>query len=258
MAQAGKDQPNSAIALLAGIATTNNDYQVRAFTHYEAAQIYYSRGDLWRWRAEAASIYDDSSKSGNAVQTWWRYRLAVQLGDYYLDVNPDLRHDLILANFTVEYDVTENPEPRFYRALINARYGNFREAKSDSEFILKVEPQNPSYRALAAYIAVLEGDKTLLQSFHGESIAEVRALAVLGESAYIGGDMRAAQLWWASAAKEYPLGAILAYYAGKKHLALGHQQVAASLLAECVTMAPDTKEAKDAKELLANLQSPDP
>jgi predicted Zn-dependent protease len=176
--------------------------------------------------------------------------------DYLLDVNPNPDHDLKLADWTVKKDVTQNPEPRFYRSLVNARYGDLRKAKADSDFILKLEPGHPSYRALAAYIAVLAGDKTLLQSFYGEAIKDARALSLLGEAAYLSGDVAGAHQWWSLAAKAYPLGASLAYLAGKKHLTRGQRRVAAALLTECTIMAPNSKEAKEAQDLLAKLQAP--
>jgi hypothetical protein len=79
---------------------------------------------------------------------------------------------------------------------------------------------------------------------------------MLGQAAYLSGDVQGAQKWWVLEAKVYPLGASLAYWAGKKHLARGQQRVAAALLTECTVMASNSKEAKEAKELLATLQRP--
>jgi hypothetical protein len=247
----GQEQVAPAIEILTLIAKTNIDYQVRAFAHYQAAEIYFAHGDWWQWRAEAFGIFDDANKSGRAVQTSWRYRVAIDQSDYLLDVNPDPQHDLVVADWTVQYDATQNPEPRFFRSLVSARYGKLLKAKADSDSILKLEPSNQSYRALAAYVAVLSGDKARLQSLDGEPVTDGRALSLLGEAAYLSGDLRGAQSWWAQAAKAYPLGASLAYWAGKKHFALGQQRVAEALLTECLTMAPDSKEAKEARDLLA-------
>jgi hypothetical protein len=155
---AEKGQVSAAIAVLTGIAKSNSDHQVRAFAHYQIGQIYFAQDDLWRWGSEAAGIF--APDSGMTVQTSWRYRLSSDQSDYILNVNPNPDHDLVLADWTVKYDVTQNPEPRFYRGLIRARYDDLSEAKIDSDFILKLEPDNSSYRALAAYIAVLAGDKT--------------------------------------------------------------------------------------------------
>lgn len=253
---AEKRQTSAAIEILSVIAMTNSDYQVRAFAHYQAALSYFAEGDWWRWGGEAFGIFDDSDKSGDAVQTSWRYRLILNQSEYFLPVNNDPDQDLKLADFTVEKDVTENPEPRFFRGLVNARYGNLEKAKTDCGFILLQEPSNPAYRALAAYVAVLSGDPTQLRSLAGENITEARALSLLGEAAYLSGDVAGARQWWGLAAKAYPLGAGLAYLAGKRHLARGQRRVAEALLAECVTMAPDSKEAKEAKDLLGKSVGP--
>jgi hypothetical protein len=106
---------------------------------------------------------------------------------------------------------------------------------------------------LAAYIAVLDGRKTLLPSFARETITDARALSLLGETAYLSGDLCAAKSWWTQSARVYPLGASLAYLAGKKHLARGQERVAEALLTECTTMAPNGKEAMEAKDLLATI-----
>jgi tetratricopeptide (TPR) repeat protein len=243
-------QAPAAIAILADIATANGDYQVRAFTHYQTGQIYFGRGDWWRWAGEVSSIYDDADKSGGAVQTYWQYRLAYAQSVYLLPVEGEPEAPLKLANWVVKYDVTQSPEPRFFRGLVNARYGNLANSKADSDFILTLQPDNPSYRALAAYISVLTGGKTL-QSSKRESITDARALSLLGQAAYLSGDLGGAQLWWAREAEVYPLGASLAYWAGKKHMSHGQRRVGEALLTESLTMAPDTKEAQEAKELLA-------
>lgn len=254
IALAGQRQSPTAIGILTQIAGSNGDYQVRAFANYQIGQIYFALGDWVRWAGEGAGAFLNSDKSGMAVQTSWAYRLSDARSTYLLDVNTVPNYDLRLADIVVDFDVTQNPEPRFYRGLVNARYGNLPKAKVDSDFIVTQEPGNTSYRALAAYIAVLGGNKAQLQSFAGETIKDARALSLLGEAAYLNGDDAGAQQWWMLAAKEYPLGAGLAYLAGKKHLARGHQRVAVSLLNECATMAPNSKEGEEAKELLAKLQ----
>jgi len=175
------------------------------------------------------------------------------MSDYLLPVHDSPEYDLKLADFLVQYDATEGPEPRFYRGLVNARYGNLRQAKEDSDVILSQEPRHPSYRALAAYAAVLRGENAQLRSFNEESLTDARALSLLGEAAFLSGNPASAQKWWILAAKEYPLGAGLALLAGKKHLVRGHTRIAASLLAECTVMVPNSKEAKEAKDLLAKL-----
>ncbi len=254
LALAEKRQISAAIDLLTSIAKTNSDYQVRTFAYYQIGQIYFEHGDWLRW--SWAPIFLDSDKSGPAVWTSWRYRLASDQSTYLLNLDTQPNHDLKLADYTVEYDVTQNPEPRFYRGLLNARYGNLSQAKTDSDFILSLDAGNSSYRALAVYIAVLGGDKTMLESFSHETIKDARALSLLGEAAYLSGDLGGAQRWWTLAAKEYPLGTGLAYWAGRKHLAYGQKRVADALLNECIAMAPNSKEAKEAKDLPAKSQGP--
>src|SRR5712664_449722 len=178
VALAGQGQIPAAIDILTPIATTNDDYQIRSFSHYQMAQIYFSVGDWWRWRGEAAQIFVE--ESGTSIQTFWRYRLAADQSDYLLDRNTKPDYDLRNADFTVEKDVTQSPEPRFCRSLVNARYGNVRKAKTDSDFLLSVEPDSQPYRALAAYIAALNGDNGQLQPFSGETITDPRALSLLG------------------------------------------------------------------------------
>jgi tetratricopeptide (TPR) repeat protein len=254
LALSEKGQISAAIDLLTSIAKTNSDFQVRTFAYYQIGQIYFEHGDWLRW--SWAPIFLDSDKSGPAVWTSWRYRLASDQSTYLLNLDTQPDHDLKLADYTVEKDVTQNPEPRFYRGLLNARYGNLEKAKIDSSFILSQDPGNPSYRALAVYIAVLGGDKIVLGSFSPETTKDARALGLLGEAAYLGGDTDGAQQWWASAAREYPLGAGLACWAGRKHLARGQKRIAVALLNECFAMAPNSKEAQEAKELLAKSKDP--
>lgn len=248
---AGHGQTADAIALLKQISEANPDPQVRAFSHYQIGQVYYAEGDLWRWGGETASVFDPTA--GRAIQTWWRYRLSYDLSTYLLPIESDPDTPLRLIDGTVENDVTQDPEPRFFRGLLNARFGNPPKAKADCDYILMREPHNPSYRALAAYVAALRGDKTALQSFTGQKISDPRALGLLGEAAYLSGDTAEAHVWWEQAAKIDSSGASLAYWAGKKHLARGQSRVAESLLSECVVMAPESKEAKEARELLAKM-----
>jgi len=245
-----QNQPAVAIAILNGIAKNAADFQVRAFAHYEAAQVYFAQGDWWRWAGEAGMIFDPAG--GQAVQTSWRYRLASDQSTYLLPVDNDPGGPLRLADWTVKYDVTESPEPRFFRALVNARYGNLKQAKIDSDFILKAEPNNQSYRALAAYIGALEGNAAHLHSFAGQTIRDARALSLLGQAAFINGELKLAQDWWTLEARTYPLGAGLAYWAGKKHLARGQKRVAAALLTECITIAPNSDQGKEARDLLSH------
>jgi tetratricopeptide (TPR) repeat protein len=248
---ADKGDVQSALATLAAIARTNGDYQVRAFAHFQAAQIYYSIGDWWRWAGETSSVYDDSDKSGSAVQTFWKYRLALQLTEYLLPTGSTVEGELQSADWTVSYDVTANPEPRFYRSLLNARYGNLEKAKTDSDSILSEEPGNALYRALAAYISVLNGSKVALEAFSEQATMDVRALSLLGQVAYLAGDIAGARRWWKLEAQDFPKGASLAYLAGRKHLEQGQKRIAFSLLSECVAMAPGSKEANEAEDLLA-------
>jgi tetratricopeptide (TPR) repeat protein len=249
MADHGESAP--AVAILKNIAKENPDHQVRAFAHYQSAEIYFALGDWWHWAGEAGAIFDHSGEM--AVQTSWRYRLASDESTYLLPVENDPDTPLRLAEWTVKYDVTENPEPRFFRALLNARQGNLEKAKNDCAFILAQDPQNSSYRALAAYISALEGKKMESQSFAGGKIHDARALGLLGQAAFIGGEREAAKTWWQLEAKEDPHGASLAYWAGKKHFARGQNRVAAALLTECITIAPNGDQAKEAKDLLAKL-----
>jgi tetratricopeptide (TPR) repeat protein len=254
---AAEGRSSEAITLLTSIATSDPDYQVHAFAHYQMAQIYFNQGDWWRSAGEAGQIFNDADKSGTAVQTSWRYRLIFDQTAYLLHANihqPD--YDLKQADFLVAFDVTQNPEPRFFRALVNARYGKLTKAMGDAAFILKIDPSNASYRALKAYIAVLGGDSTPLQAFQGGDISDPRALSLLGEAAYLSGDVAAAQRWWMRAAQADSRAASLAFLAGKKHAARGHQRIAEALLKACTEMAPNSKDSKEAAGLLATLASP--
>jgi tetratricopeptide (TPR) repeat protein len=240
-----------AVTILASVSKINPDPQVRAFAHYQAGQIYLAQGDLWRWGGEAAAIFDPAA--GAAVQTSWRYRLSADQSDYFLPTSNDPDHDSTAADWTVNYDVTDNPEPRFYRALVNSRYGNLQSVKADIDFILQQQPDNPSYRALAAYVQALKGDPTTLKSLSGATISDTRALSLLGQAAFLSGDSTNARYWWAQESKAGTLPATLDYMAGKKHLARGQQRVATALLTECTVVAPASEEARKSSELLLTL-----
>jgi tetratricopeptide (TPR) repeat protein len=238
----------AALAILGELAKFDDDFQVRARAHYESGQIYFAHGDWWRWGGEMGAIF--TPDAGSAVQTSWRYRLGYAYSVYALPVDSVPDTALRLADWTVKYDVTGNPEPRFLRSLMNARYGNLQAAKGDSDAILRLYPDNSSYRALAAYIAVLGGNNAAYQPFDDESIKEPRALGLLGEAAYLNGDDLNAKTWWDAAAKLDPPRGTLACWIGKKHAGRGQSRVAAALLAECQRMAPNSKEAVEAKDLL--------
>jgi hypothetical protein len=248
---AERGQPEAAVGILNNIAESFLDYQVRAYARYRSAQVYMASGDYWRAAGEAALIWNP--KAGISIQTSWRYRLLDEETTYALSESTDHEADLRLAEWAVEKDVTENPEPRFFRALVNARFGNMAKARADSAFILKSEPNNAAYLALAAYIALLEGDKSRLEASAGEELKDVRAASLLGQAAYIAGDTKAAQDWWAIEAKLDRVGAKLAYWTGKKHLTYGQIRVASALLAECSTISPESTEGKQARELLAGI-----
>jgi hypothetical protein len=129
-------------------------------------------------------------------------------------------------------------------------------AKEDAKFILATNPDNLSYRALAAYIGVLTSDRTELEAFRGEQVDDVRALALLGQAAYLADEHDSAQSWWDAQAKIGVTQAKLDCLAGRKHVHYGQTHVATALLAECVAVAPDSTEGKEAKSLLASLTNP--
>jgi tetratricopeptide (TPR) repeat protein len=245
---------DAAIELLSKIASNNPDYDVRAFAHYRAGQLYLAQGDYWRGAEEAALIWDKDVSMG--VQTSWRYRLLYDETAYSVSISDDHDTDLRIAESTVKMDVTENPEPRFWRALLNARFGNLKQAKTDLRFILIARPDNQSYRALEAYIGVLSGDKTRLEGFRGQKVTDARAIRILGQAAYINGDSDAAQAWWMEHAEDDLVWAKLDYLVGLKHLKYNQVKVGTALLAECATVTPDSSEGKRAKEQLAVLMNP--
>ena len=244
----------SAIQVLTAISKNYQDYQVRAFAHYEMGEIYFSQGDWWRWGAESGGIFEPDA--GAAVQTFWRYRLSYARSTYLLPIDSDPQTAVKLSDWVVDFDVTHNPEPVFFRALLNARHGNLQKAKTDIDWLTRVAPENQSYRALSAYAAVLGGDTKKLRYPSVQDISDPRALEILGEAAYLSGEPNAAQNWWSKAATADSIGGRLACLAGKRHLDWGEGPIGASLLAECIAMAPNAREAKQAKELLESLQVP--
>jgi hypothetical protein len=197
-------------------------------------------------------------KVSMGVQTSWQYRLLSDEIAY--SVSEDNEHDTDLrdADRSIKMDVTENPEPRFWRALVSARFGKMEQAKADLKLILGAEPENLSYRALAAYIGVLVGDKTQLEAFRGQQVNDARALALLGQAAYLSGDNEAAQAWWAAQGKIGVAQAKLDCGAGRKHLDYGQTRIGTALLAECAAVVADSREGKEAKQQLSDLANPLP
>jgi hypothetical protein len=61
---AAKKQTNTAIGLLTSIAATDADYDVRAYAHYRAGQLYLAQGDYWKAAEEAALIWDVKVSKG--------------------------------------------------------------------------------------------------------------------------------------------------------------------------------------------------
>jgi tetratricopeptide (TPR) repeat protein len=247
-------QLDAAIPIFNAIGKSNSDYQVRAYAYYRSAESYLRKGDYWRAAGAAAQIWD--SRAGISIQTCWQYRLLSDKMSYFLSESNDHKTPLRLVDFTVEKDITGNPEPRFFRALLNARYGDLIKAKADVDFILKSNPNNPSYRALAAYVSVLAGDDSQLWEFRGQEPKDPRALSLLGQAAFIAGDNKAAQNWWAQEAKIDTLEAKLAYWAGEMHLRYEQKRVATALLAESSAILPSSKEGLDAARLLAQTEVP--
>jgi len=247
-----KKQINTAISLFTNIATTNTDYDVRAYAHYRAGQLYLVQGDYWAAGGEAGLIFDEKASMG--VQSCWQYRVLSNEITYSVSQSNDHDTDLGVADWAVKWDITENPEPRFWRALMNARFGKMDQAKADLKFALAAEPNNPTYRALAAYMAVLAGDKAQLDAFRGQQVADARALALLGQAAYISGDQNGAQAWWSAEGKVGVWQAKLNCGAGAKHVNYDQTRIGTALLAECAAVAPDSL-AKQARKLLAGLSN---
>ena len=251
---AAKKQIDSALSIFTSIAETHPDYDVRAYARFRAGQLYLARGDYWAAGEQAGLIWDRKVSMG--AQTSWRYRLLTEQISYSVSESNDRYTDLRAADGSVEMDETENPEPRFWRALVSARFGNMEQARADLRFVLLAEPDNPSYRALAAYMDVLAGHKTQLEALRGQQVDDERALRLLGQAAYIMGDYDGAQTWWTGQARVSAVWARMDCLAGRKHVNYGQPRVGAALLAECVSIAPDSREGKEAKELLANLPGP--
>jgi hypothetical protein len=137
---------------------------------------------------------------------------------------------------------------------VNVRFGKMEQAKADLKFVLAAEPQNPSYRVLAAYIGVLAGDKAQLEAFRGQQVSDARALGLLGQAAYLNGDYDGAQRWWEAERKISVGEAKLDCGAGRKHVKYGQTRVGTALVAECATVTPDSREGKDARDLLTDLE----
>jgi len=251
---AAKKQLNDAIGILTSIAATHVDYDVRAYAHYSAGQLYLAQGDYWAAAEQAALIWD--AKVSHGVHSSWQYRMLYDQTAYSVSESDDQDTDLRIADGSIKWDVTENPELRFWRALVSARFAKMKEAKIDLKFVLAAKPEDPSYRALAAYIGVLAADKTQLAVFRGKQLNDARALALLGQAAYISGDYEGAREWWTAQGKASVASAKLDCWAGRKHLKYGQVQVGTALIAECATVAPDSPEGKEAKYQLANLRSP--
>jgi len=248
-----KKQTNAAISLFTNIAATHPDYDVRAFAHYRAGELYLARGDYWAAGEQAGLMWN--AKASHGVHSSWRYRLLDEEIVYSVSRSNDHDVDLKDADWAVKWDITDNPELRFWRALVNARFGKMEQAKADLKFALATEPESPSYQALSLYMAVLAGDKTQLEVFRGQQVNDARALALLGQAAYISGDYTSAQAWWEAQAKIGVSQAKLDCLAGTKHVSYGQTRIGAALLAECVAVAPDSREAKEVKEILAGLSS---
>jgi tetratricopeptide (TPR) repeat protein len=248
---AEKHQIKPAIAILTNIGATHADYDVRAYAKFRAAQLYLAQGDYWA-AGEQAALFDRKVSMG--VQTSWRYRLLSDEIAYSVSESNDHDTDLRVADGSIKMDVTENPELRFWRALMSARFGKMEQAKADLKFVLAAEPGNTSYHALAAYIGVLAGDKTQLEAFRDQQVTDARALALLGQSAYLNGDYDSARAWWAAQAKINVVWAKLDWLAGQKHMKYGQTRVGTALIAECATVTPDSREGKAAKEQLEQLK----
>lgn len=249
---AAKGQADAAIAIFTSIATRHPDYDVRAYAHYRGGKLYLGQGNYMEAGVQSGLIWD--KKVSRGVQSSWRYRLLSDETAYSISESNDQDTDFVASDWAVKWDITENPEPRFWRALISARFGKMQQAKADLQFVLAAEPENQSYRVLAAYIGVLAGDKPSLDAFGGgQQLKDPRALSLLGQAAYMTGDYGGAQAWWAAQAKISAVEAKLDCLAGRKHLKYGQARIGTALIAECATVAPDSREGKEAKEQLADL-----
>ncbi|HZT68783.1 MAG TPA: IPT/TIG domain-containing protein [Terriglobia bacterium] len=244
----------AALGVFESISSTDPDYDVRAYAHYRAAQLYLALGDYWAAGEQAGLVWDPKVSMG--VQSSWQYRLLSDQLTYAIS-RGDQNTDFAVADGDIKWDLTESAEPRFWRALISARFGKMEQAKSDLKFILAADGENAAYKALGAYIAALQGDKAALDAFRSQSakVTDWRALRLLGQAAYMLGDRQLAQEWWGALPKEAVVWAKLDYLAGDKHVAYGQLRVGAALLAECAAVTPDSREGKQAKELLAKLET---
>jgi tetratricopeptide (TPR) repeat protein len=242
------------ISILEDIAHRNTDYQVRSFAFFEESQIYLAHANWGQWGRGAASIYLNAQEAGQAIQTFWRYRLAFAQSSYYLDTRGEEGLDLRLADLVVKFDVTDNAEPHFYRGMLNARFGNLSSAKADVNFVLKADPENQSYQALGAYVAALSGDSNKLRAMSSRAApTDASALMLMGEAFFLTGDVPNADRYWNLAHSAYPAGASLALMAAKKHLAKGQTAVAKVLFSECLAMGSNSKETQEAEEALSAL-----
>lgn len=265
--QAGLGQFPAALRLLDEAIAGTDDNQVKSFAHYYKGQLFYAQGDFVRWDVETALIYDRAWPAGMAVQTYWPYVLAFARTVYLLltqPVNePWFLDDFSAFDLAVQCDVTGNPEPRFYRGLLCARTGNISTAKADSDFCLKADPKNSSYLALVAFVSAASGDprRAILlserarNSLNSQSPTDVRAVSLLGETAYLAGDLDKARQDWAMSAHGDPLQAQTALMLGRKHLKHGEQQVAAMLLSECMASSPSAEMAGEAGSMLEGIPS---
>ncbi len=261
LALAQQGETAQALKLLGGIASTHVDYQVRAFAHYQRGQLYLELGELRRWEIEASLIYEHSDLAGKAIQTYWPYRLAFAHTDYLFDVDTRPEIQSKVYDTVVGLDVTDDPEPRFFHALVNARVGNLLMAREESAFCVRAEPANPAYVALAAFVAACSDDRAGAAGLSTEARSllrrrdqpDARTLSLLGETAYLLGEIVQARQDWAEAGRIYPVGCGLALQAAKKHLWLGTQRIAMMLLSETAAMLPGSAEAQEAGELIAGI-----
>lgn len=253
---------SGAMEILEQIGTADPDYQVRSFARFRQGQIYFGKGYWVQWeRGYSGGVIDN--RAGMAIQTYWAYRLASALDHYLFYRAGDPASDLVWFAPIFKFDVTGAPEPYFYRGLLRARTGDIRNAESDSEFCLAAEPENPSYTALAAFVAAAGDDAARAGKFSARARdllsatdpPDGRALCLLGETAYLLGNRDQAQQDWAEAARIYPQGHYIAFLAGRKHSWRGEPRIARILLAECVTMAPESEQATEARDLLGGLES---
>ncbi len=263
---AERGEISAGIRELDQIAQSDPDYHVRAFAQYAKAKIFFAHGDWQNWSDACLSIYLHAKESGMSIQTYWPYRLESARAYYLTQYQTGPSNDFLFFDIVVNLDVTGNPEPRFYRALLNARAGKLAMAKADIAFTLAKEPRNASYAALAAFIAALGGAKLQSEAFGARARAlleadpevDGRALSLLGETAYISRNLEQARSDWAGVGHIYPLGSGIALLAGKKHLWRGEPSIAAMLLSESIAMAQNTAEVQEARGLLDGIPESSP